>query len=106
MAWFLVNATVQPDRMPELEDRLRQGAFQAIQPEGHAIHQSLSQARLGSDGRAWWEQQSFSVPPLANERLLVLDRYFVAIGTDAIQQGEGWHQLDEMPLLFPRLYQE
>ena len=106
MAWFLVNAPLRPERLPELEDMLRRHAFHSIQPQGNEIQRSLSHARLDAQGRVWWEEQCFCSPPLTTERKLAFDRYFSGVEIDKVQQGEGWHTIDEMPFLFPQLYQE
>jgi hypothetical protein len=106
MAWFLVNALPKGDRLRELESVLREESLHSIQPEGHELQRSLSHARLDGQGGIWWEQQCYCSPPLTSDRLTVLDRYFTLLDIQEVPQGEGWHRIDEMPFLFPALFQE
>jgi hypothetical protein len=106
MAWFLIQGFPRPERMPELEEMLRRGSLQAIQPQGNEIHRSLTQARQDADGSVWFEVQSFSAPPLSSERTMVFDQFFHSMDITEVEQGEGWHRIDEVPYLFPTLFQE
>jgi hypothetical protein len=102
MAHYLVTARPRPN-LPELEEMLRGGDLLALRPFGRAITGSLIGARLKEDGMAVWEEEDYCVPPLAQERAAVLDRYFDELAVTPVQGGDGWSRIDDLPRLFPRL---
>jgi hypothetical protein len=103
MAYYLVSARPLPDRMDELEQKLTQHAFVALEPFGRALTSALEGARRLPDGTAAWEEEDYCRPPLAEERAAVLDRYFENLSVEKVERGGGWERIAELPPLFPAL---
>ena len=103
MAHYLVSAIPRTDRLNELRARLTRNEFRALQPFGRALTKSLRDARLREDGLAVWEEEDYCRPPLAEERVAVLDTYFDDLKTQTVQQGTGWRQISDLLRLFPEL---
>jgi hypothetical protein len=99
MAHYIVRARPKPDRLSELNQRLREDAFVKLPPFGKALSHSLNEARLQSDGIAIWEEEDYCSPPLAQERAAVLDTYFDEITVEAVNAGEGWKGIEPLPKL-------
>jgi hypothetical protein len=99
MAHYIVRARPKPDRLSELNQRLRENAFANLRPFGKALTHSLSEARLQSDGIAIWEEEDYCSPPLAQERAAVLDTYFDEITVEQVNAGEGWKRIEQVPKL-------
>lgn len=99
MAFYLVQARPLRDRMPELVERLKEGAFKELRPFGKALTYGLKNARVQQDGTVVWEEEDYCVPPLAAERKAVLDTYFTEIVVAPVNRGEGWQQIHELPRL-------
>ena len=103
MAHYLVRASAIRDRLPELEDELRRGAFVGLEPFGREVSRVLADARVRDDGSATWEEEDYCRPPLAQERAAVLDDYFEAIEVEPVERGDGWGRIEALPRLFPGL---
>ena len=103
MAHYLVTARPNPDRLSKLRSELARDAFIDLNPFGHALTESLSNARVQSDGRATWEEEDYCRPPLAEERAAVLDHYFGELEVRPVSPGSGWAQIRALPPLFPEL---
>ncbi len=103
MAWYLVTARAHPGRLHELEMRLQSGEIGKMKPFGEALAFSLANARIRPDYRVQWEEEDYCVPPLAQERDAVLDRYFSDIEVDAVPFRYGWEQVEHYPRLFPEI---
>src|SRR5262245_61475545 len=103
MAFYLVTATPHEALLEDLEARLARDEFVPLRPFGTALSQSLRNARRRPEGGAVWEEEDYCRPPLAEERAAVLDHYFDGIEVKAVQRGAGWEQIDDLPLLFPKL---
>ena len=101
MAEYLVHAVPLADRLPELRRRLHAGEFRSLRPFGHALTESLTNARVAADGRAVWEEEDYCSPPLAEERAAVLDTYFRELEVQRVAAGEGWRRIADLPRLFP-----
>jgi hypothetical protein len=99
MAHYLVKAR-PPAQLAVLRAQLDSGAIRQMRPFGQELHQCLLNARLTPDGWAVWEENCFCSPPLKQERS-VLDQHFTELTTETIQQGTGWAQIDDLPLLWP-----
>ena len=99
MAHYLVKANPSGD-LKELKRRLDGGAVRSMRPFGEALDYSLRNARVGSDGKAVWEELDYCSPPLTQERAAVLDDYFTDIETDEVEKGDGWKRIEELPKLF------
>lgn len=103
MAFYLVRARPKLNRLGDLEKLLAGKAFIGLRPFGQALTAGLSNARVGAEGVALWEEEDYCSPPLAMERAAVLDEYFEDIQVEAVKLGEGWRRIREMPRLFPSL---
>ena len=103
MAYSLVRAWPRHELLPDLESGLRAGAFLAPQSFGRALSASLRGAGLTPDGRAWWEEEDYCRPPLAQERAMVLDRCFADRAVEPVDEGAGWRRIAALPRLFPAL---
>jgi hypothetical protein len=99
MAHYIVQARPKPDRLRELNRKLRENAFIDLRPFGKALTQSLCGARIQADGLAIWEEEDYCSPPLAQERAAVLDTYFDEITVEQVNAGEGWKQIEGLPKL-------
>jgi hypothetical protein len=103
VAHYLVRARPKQDRLAELEDELRRGAFVRLEPFGREVSRVLADARVQDDGATVWEEEDYCRPPLAQERAAVLDAYFDTIEVEAVGRGDGWSRIEALPRLFPGL---
>ena len=97
MAYYLVKAKYHKDLISELRSRLDSGEIRQMRPFGTALHYSLENARLDPQGWAIWEEEDYCSPPLAQERAAVLDTYFLDLGVERVQKGNGWEQIESLP---------
>ena len=102
MAYYLVKAKAHKDLLAELRSRLDSGEIRQMRPFGSALHYSLENARVSQSGWAIWEEEDYCRPPLAQERAAVLDTYFTDLGTERVEQGEGWARIESQPMLWDR----
>lgn len=100
MAYYLVRAQPKPERIDELAEKLRQGAFTSLRPFGESLSQGLNGARWEAPGMAIWEEEDYCSPPLAMERVAVLDHYFDAITVERVKRDEGWARIQPLPAIF------
>lgn len=100
MAYYLVKAKFQEDLLPELRSRLDSGEIRQMRPFGSTLQHSLENARLAQPGWAVWEEEDYCRPPLAQERAAVLDTYFTDLGTERVEQGQGWARIESQPMLW------
>ena len=87
-----------------VEDRLRrlnEDEFSDLRPFGNSLTLGLRGARRRPDGKAVWEEEDYCIPPLAQEREAVLDECFTDIQVDAVELGDGWRAIADLPKLFP-----
>ncbi|HXG79634.1 MAG TPA: hypothetical protein VNJ31_09890 [Methyloceanibacter sp.] len=101
MAFYLVSAVPRHGVMEELSRRLSGDEFSQMKPFGQALTHSLKHARIRWDGVAVWEEEDYCRPPLAQERLAVLDTYFIDLRVEPVEEGEGWERIEGLPRLFP-----
>lgn len=102
MAFYLVRGQIKPELEAELKERLQTRAFEVLRPFGHSLHGSLSQARRDpASGELLWEEECYCHVPLAQERAAVLDRYFGRLQTERLDRGQGWAQIQSLPLAWP-----
>ena len=94
MAYYLVSARPVADRMDDLESKLSQQAFRELSPFGRALNSSLERARRLPDGTAVWEEEDYCRPPLAQERVAVLDLRDPRL---AFEDAEGIRFRDVLP---------
>lgn len=102
MAFYLVRAVPDASKLDELRGQLERDAFVDLEPFGSALTEGLRNARR-SEGEVLWEEEDYCRPPLAEEREAVLDEYFDDIRVEAVDRGEGWARIADLPFLFPDL---
>ena len=100
MAYYLVKAKFHKELLTELRLRLESGEIRQMRPFGSALQYSLERARIEQPGWAIWEEEDYCQPPLAQERAAVLDTYFTDLGTERVEQGEGWAQIETRQMLW------
>ena len=103
MAYYLVSASARQELLDELRRELARGAFLPLRPFGTTLSASLRAARRQADGRVVWEEEDYCVPPLAQERAAVLDRYFTELRVEPVPRGAGWQRIRALPPLFAGL---
>ena len=101
MAFYLVSAVPKHGRLEELGERLARAEFLSLRPFGATLSASLKAARIRKDGVAVWEEEDYCAPPLAQERVAVLDDYFHDLRVEPVAKGEGWSRIATLPHLFP-----
>ncbi|MBV8277228.1 MAG: hypothetical protein JO170_18485 [Verrucomicrobia bacterium] len=99
MAHYIVRAKPKMNQLAELHQRLGERAFINLRPFGKGLTYSLNNARVQPDGTAIWEEEDYCSPPLAQERVAVLDTYFDEITVEPVSEREGWKQIAELPKL-------
>ena len=100
MAFYLVTAEPKPEKLGELEGRLRDDEFSHLRPFGRALTRGLRGARRQDEGTAVWEEEDYCSPPLAMERDAVLDEYFDSIMVEEVEAEDGWRRIEKLPILF------
>jgi len=96
-----VKAKPVTNKLTQLRERLDCGEFSSMSPFGMALERGLRDARIQPDGYATWEEEDYCVPPLAQERMAVLDKYFSNLTVDDIgEPGRGWKQIANLPSLW------
>lgn len=103
MAFYLVTAKPKQELLPELEKKLANKEFVPLEPFGSEVNKALTWSRRKDKDTAIWEENNFCIPPLAQEREAVLDKYFDKIEVEKVAKGEGWDKISELPFLFPDL---
>lgn len=101
MAYYLVRAKSDAERLEELRARLDRGEFEDVRPFGRALTGSLENARYDPEAdEAVWEEEDYCSPPLAMERAAVLDEYFEDVSVERVDRNEGWERIDALPSLW------
>ena len=100
MAYYLVKAKAQTDRLSELKARLDGNEIVVMRPFGQALDFSLKNARVDTLGWVVWEEEDYCRPPLAMERAAVLDTYFTDLSVEKVDTGRGWERIDHLPGLW------
>lgn len=103
MAYYLVTAKPKSERLGGLLGNLRNHVYASMRPFGKAMTHSLRNARLREDGYVTWEEEDYCSPPLAQERAAALDEFFDELSVTPVRAGEGWAEIEGLPLLFPEL---
>ena len=103
MAYYLVQAKPIPEFVDELKGILKNGEIRVMRPFGQALHDALENARLQDNGFAIWEEEDYCTPPLAQERVAVLNNFFEKLSVERVEKGTGWKQIRELPLLWTEL---
>lgn len=100
MAFYLVEATADEDRLGALRGWLDSGEISRMEPFGETLQHALENARLREDGKIVWEEEDYCRPPLAQEKEAVLNEYFTDISVEAVERGDGWKRINDLPLLW------
>ena len=100
MAFYLVSAKPNREKMEELRAWLASGEIRAMKPFGRALQSGLEDARWKQEGVAVWEEEDYCVPPLAQERAAVLDAYFTNLQVERVEKGEGWKRIEKLKRLW------
>ncbi len=101
MAYYLVRALPHPD-LTRLRAQLDSSEILKMRPFGQALDFSLKNARVEENGMAVWEEEDYCTPPLAMERAAVLDHYFSQLEVERVKEGDGWQQIEYLPLLWEK----
>ena len=102
MAHYLVRAKADPTLEAELSEKIKTRSFVDLKPFGRAMTIGLENARIDHAGRWAWEEEDYCTPPLKQEKVAVLDRYFRHLDIEKVREGEGWKQIEELRRVFPR----
>ena len=103
MVFWLVTAKPRVERLGELRRRLDSREISRMRPFGRSLENGLVNARLREDGSDLWEEEDYCVPPLAQERAVVLDHYFDNLTVEDIgDRDQGWEKLTSLPSLWHR----
>jgi hypothetical protein len=97
LAIWLVKARPRKEKLGELRNRLDSGEIEAMRPFGVALDGGLRNAKLNSEDHfAYWEEEDYCYPPLAQEREAILDKYFddLVVLEDVKKRGLAWKQIE------------
>ena len=100
MAYYLVQARPIDELRKELRQRLDSGEIRVMKPFGQALQYGLDNARLQENGIAIWEEEDYCVPPLAQERAAILDKYFKELDVEPVEKTQGWQRIESLPGLW------
>jgi hypothetical protein len=103
MAYYLVQAKPILDTTEKLRKILHNGEIRHMRPFGQALHEALENARIQDNGFAIWEEEDYCAPPLAQERVAVLNDFFEKLSVERVEKGRGWKQIMHLPLLWEEL---
>ena len=102
MAYYLVRAQPDWEKLGELRERLDAGEIEVMRPFGMSLDFSLRGARMESEAVAIWEEEDYCRPPLAQERAAVLDDYFANISVEIVERDVGWGSIETLPAMWDR----
>ncbi|MDA4129064.1 MAG: hypothetical protein OK422_06395 [Thaumarchaeota archaeon] len=102
MAQYLVKAKPKLVRLKNLRERLDAGEITIMRPFGRALDFSLKKGKIQEDGYALWEEEDYCDPPLAQERLAVLDYYFDDISVEKVEPDRGWKRIASLSSLWSK----
>jgi hypothetical protein len=103
MAIWLVKARPRKEKLAELRLRLDSGEIEEMRPFGTALDGGLRNARFNpEDHFAYWEEEDYCQPPLAQEREAILDDYFddLIVLEDVKARGRAWKQIENLQLMW------
>lgn len=106
MAYYLVRARPDWDKLEDLHARLDSGEVGAMRPFGGSLSKGLLGARIESENVAIWEEEDYCTPPLNMERQAVLDDYFEDITVETVGRDEGWERIKDLPSMWRDVPQE
>jgi hypothetical protein len=105
MAYYLVQAKPILESVEQLRKILASGQIRHMRPFGQALHDALENARLQDNGFAIWEEEDYCTPPLAQERVAVLNNFFEKLSVERVEKGSGWKQIRDLPPLWAEIEQ-
>ena len=79
------------------------GEIESMRPFGVGLDGGLRNARVNpEDHFAYWEEEDYCHPPLAQEKKAVLDHYFddLSVIEDAKEHGSAWKQIADLPSMW------
>jgi len=99
---YAVRARYLPEKLAELNARLKDGSIRNQQPDGEEICASMVRARVIKPGIVQWTETCYCPTPLEHERATVYDHYFVDLTAVEIAEpveveGESFLALLEGP---------
>ncbi len=96
---YKVTARFKEGSAAEFLHKLRDGTIASQQPDGSEMVDSMNRAVVKESGEVEWSELCYCSPPLAHERLTVLDRYFDDLSTEAIGSYQDYAGLPFMDYL-------
>jgi hypothetical protein len=97
MAIWLVKAKLRTEKLVELRKLLDSGKISQMRPFGFALDHGIRNAKINREDKfAYWEEEDYCHPPLAQVRAAVLDEYFTELSVieDVKEQGRAWEKLE------------
>ena len=104
-----VRARPHRDRLADLRERLDSGEIAGMDPFGEAMTTALDRARFDPEtGEAIRVEEDYCSPPLAMERVEVLEDYFedIAIVEEDVDEIVGWARIEDLPGLWDRVLED
>lgn len=84
-----------------LRKELESGKISKLQPFGETLSYGLKNARVTNDRYVLWIEVDYCSPPLAMEKVSVLNKYFDDITVEPVRsEEEGWNRINQMPQLW------
>ncbi len=103
MAIWLVKAKPRVGKLGELRGKLDSGEISSLRPFGRSLDAALRNAKFNrEDQLAYWEEEDYCQPPLAQERDAILDAYFddLTVIEDVKVAGRAWIQVEKFPSMW------
>jgi hypothetical protein len=100
MSIYIVRARMKKE-LSELRKELESGKISKLQPFGETLSYGLKNARVTNDRYVLWVEVDYCSPPLAMEKVSVLDKYFDNITVEPVRsEEEGWNRINQIPQLW------
>lgn len=100
MSIYIVRARMKKD-LSELRKELESGKISKLQPFGETLSYGLKNARVTNDRCVLWIEVDYCSPPLAMEKVSVLNKYFDDITVEPVRsEEEGWNRINQMAQLW------
>lgn len=100
MSIYIVRARMKKD-LSGLRKELESGKISKLQPFGETLSYGLKNARVTNDRYVLWIEVDYCSPPLAMEKVSVLNKYFDDITVEPVRsEEEGWNRINQMPQLW------
>lgn len=100
MSIYIVRPRMKKE-LTELRKELESGKISKLQPIGETLSYGLNNARVTNDRYVLWIEVDYCSPPLAMEKVSVLDKYFDDITVEPVRsEEEGWNRINNIPQLW------